>query len=121
MVNILQRSADIFHLHNLHTEYFDLRMLPKLIKRKPVIITLHDEYLYTGHCAGTLGYERWRTGCGECSHLEVYPSVKFDNTNFNWKRKQKIFSKSKLTLVTPSTWLAERVSQSFLSRLPVRW
>jgi len=81
---------------------------------------MHDEYLFTGHCAGTLGCERWRTGCGDCPHLETYPSVKRDNTRFNWNRKQKIFAKSQLSLVAPSAWLAERARQSLLSHLPVK-
>lgn len=115
-----QEHADVVHLHNLHANFFDLRMLPSLSKKKPILITMHDEYLFTGHCAGTLGCERWRTGCGACPHLETYPSVKRDNTRFNWNRKQKIFAKSQLSLVAPSAWLAERARQSLLSHLPVR-
>lgn len=120
MVNKLQQDADVIHLHNLHNEYFDLRMLPNLSKRKPVIITLHDEYLLTGHCALSLGCGRWRIGCGKCPHLDVYPAVRVDNTRYNWQRKQAISSKSDLTLVTPSAWLAERARESLLSSLPVR-
>jgi len=120
MIRNLLSSIDVIHMHNLHNEYFDLRMLPSLSKRKPVLITMHDEYLFTGHCAGTLGCERWRTGCGDCPHLETYPAIKRDNTRFNWNRKQKIFAKSQLTLVAPSTWLAQRAKESLLSQLPVK-
>ncbi len=120
MVKKLQISEDIVHMHNLHNEYFDLRMLTSIFQKKPLLITMHDEYLYTGHCACSLGCERWRTGCGECPHLDIYPAVEQDNTRFNWERKKSIFLKSQLTLVTPSVWLAQRAKESFLSHLPVR-
>jgi len=120
MVKKYQQGVDVIHLHNLHSKYFDLQMLPALSRRKPVLITMHDEYLYTGHCAYTLGCERWRTGCGECPHLHIYPAVKTDNTRSNLKRKKGIFTKSDLILVTPSEWLARRAKASILSRLPVR-
>jgi len=112
-------ATDIFHCHNLHYDYFDMRILPSLAEDKPVLITLHDEYLYTGLCASTLGCERWRSGCGNCPQLGNYPTYKRDNTHNNWIRKKAIFEDSWLTLVTPSAWLAQRTRESFLSHLPV--
>jgi len=112
--------ADVFHLHNLHGNYFDLRLLPAFSKQKPIIITMHDEYLYTGHCAYTLVCERWHIGCGKCPHLDVYPDVRVDNTNHNWQRNKRIFQNSKVHLVTPSKWLEGRVKDSLLSHLPVK-
>jgi glycosyltransferase involved in cell wall biosynthesis len=120
LVTKLSDGVDVIHMHNLHTEYFDLRILPSVSKKKPTLITMHDEYLFTGHCASTLGCERWRIGCGECPHLDIYPAVNTDNTRYNWSRKRKIFSKSQLTLVTPSIWLAHRARESLLSPLPVK-
>jgi len=120
LVKEFTSKSDVFHLHNLHYDYFDLRLLPNLSKQKPVLITMHDEYLYTGLCASTLGCERWRTGCGNCPQLENYPSYKRDNTHNNWRRKKNVFSESNVTLVTPSNWLAKRTQESFLSHLPLK-
>ena len=53
------RPPDVLHLHNLHGGYFDLRVLPELSARQPTVVTMHDEWLYTGHCAYTLDSERW--------------------------------------------------------------
>ena len=36
------QGADVVHCHNLHGGYFDLRCLPWLCARKPVVLTLHD-------------------------------------------------------------------------------
>lgn len=121
LVAKLSKGIDVIHMHNLHSKYFDLRMLPSVSKKIPSVLTMHDEYLITGHCAYTLGCERWRIGCGECPHLETYPAVNRDNTRYNWDRKNNLFSKSQLTLVTPSLWLARRARESFLSHLPVKF
>ncbi len=56
------RPPDVLHLHNLHGGYFDLRVLPELSARQPTVVTMHDEWLYTGHCAYTLDSERWLDG-----------------------------------------------------------
>ena len=56
------RDFDLVHAHNLHGDYFDLAALARASRALPVIITLHDEWLMTGHCAYTLGCERWRAG-----------------------------------------------------------
>nr|MDJ0869634.1 glycosyltransferase [Myxococcota bacterium] len=66
-------AIDVVHAHNLHGGYFDLRLLPELSQRRPTLVTLHDGWLLSGHCAYSLGCERWRQGCGSCPHLDVYP------------------------------------------------
>ena len=53
------KPPDVLHLHNLHGGYFDLRVLPELSQGQPTVVTMHDEWLYTGHCAYTLDSERW--------------------------------------------------------------
>ena len=105
---------DVLHGHVLHSGYFDLRVLPQFTSSIPTVITMHDEWMYTGHCACTLGCERWRTGCGECPDLTIYPPIRRDATAFNWKRKRDIYSSSKLYLATPCQWLMQRVSCSML-------
>jgi glycosyltransferase involved in cell wall biosynthesis len=108
-------APDIVHLHNLHTEYFDLRSLSDLGRTVPVAITLHDEWTYTGHCAYGMDCERWRIGCGECPHLRIYPSVRRDATHANWLAKQAIYERSRLYVSAPSTWLLDRARASILA------
>lgn len=113
----LQRHAhaDVVHLHNLHGGYFDLRELPALSRRVPVVLTLHDAWLLSGHCAHSFQCERWRTGCGACPDLTIYPAVRRDATALNWERKQRILQQCRLFVATPSAWLANRVRESLLA------
>jgi len=115
----LARELDVVHCHNLHGQYFDLRALPRLSQALPVILTLHDAWLLSGHCAHSLGCERWRTGCGACPDLTLYPSVRRDATAYNWRRKQRIFATSRLHIATPCRWLMRKVEESILAAAAV--
>jgi glycosyltransferase involved in cell wall biosynthesis len=106
---------DVVHAHNLHGGYFDLRELPHLSAQVPFVITLHDEWLFTGHCAHPIGHETWRQGCGNCPQLGTYPAVFRDATTWNLQRKAEIYKHSQLRIATPSRWLMERVEASVLA------
>jgi glycosyltransferase involved in cell wall biosynthesis len=113
------KSPDVVHFHNLHGGYFDLEALPWLSRELPVVLTLHDAWLLSGHCAHSLDCERWKAGCGRCPDLSLYPAVRRDATAYNWRRKQRIYAGSRLYVATPSRWLMDRVAQSMLASATV--
>ncbi len=121
ILDLPQVRPNIVHAHNLHGGYFDLRYLPQLSHQVPVVITLHDAWLLSGHCAHSLGCERWRTGCGHCPDLNIYPGIRRDATAFNWGRKRRIFEKSRIYLAAPCEWLLERARDSILAPAIVDW
>ena len=108
-------SADLVHLHNLHGGYFDPRALEGLSGEVPVMLTLHDAWLLSGNCAHSLGCERWKTGCGSCPDIAIYPGLKVDSTHLNWQRKKAIFEHSRLYVATPCQWLLDQVKQSIIA------
>jgi glycosyltransferase involved in cell wall biosynthesis len=108
-------QPEVVHAHNLHRDYFDLRFLPRLSSRIPVVLTLHDAWLLSGHCAHSLGCERWITGCGQCPDLTLPPALRRDATAFNWQRKRAIFQQSRFYVAAPSRWLLEKVENSILA------
>ncbi|MES2307544.1 MAG: glycosyltransferase [Verrucomicrobiota bacterium] len=110
-----QNLPDLIHFHTLHGDYFDLRQLPEWAKEIPLFVTLHDEWMMTGHCGYTLDCERWQTGCGECPYLDSYPAISRDATAWNFRRKKEILKKSKLRVAAPSKWLLERFRRSPMS------
>ncbi|MBI4969660.1 MAG: glycosyltransferase [Rhodospirillales bacterium] len=108
-------KPDILQTHNLHGNYFDLRMLPEFCVRLPLLLTLHDAWPFSGHCAHSFACDRWRTGCGQCPDLSIYPPVARDATAFNWRRKRGIFARCRLFVSAPSSWLLNRAQQSILA------
>ena len=106
---------DVLHCHNLHGNYFDLRALPWLSRQVPMVLTLHDAWLLSGHCAHSLDCQRWRIGCGECPDLTIYPAVRRDATAYNWQRKRELYQKSRLYVATPCRWLMKKVEESMLA------
>lgn len=113
-------NPDLVWLHNLHSYYIDCEQLFKWIKRRPfmeVKWTLHDCWAFTGHCSHftTVKCDRWKTGCYDCPQTKEYPSSIIDQCNRNYKKKQNLFSGiERMTIITPSQWLADLVNQSFL-------
>ena len=119
-------KPDVVHLHNLHGYYLDVRTLFAWLAKTgvPVVWTLHDCWPYTGHCAYYTANrcDRWRVGCGRCPQLRAYPhSLALDQTRRNFREKRlAIEALPNLTLVTPSVWLGNEVSRSFLGKRPIR-
>lgn len=122
---IRQYDPDLIHLHNLHGYYLDVETLFGWLKEanKPVVWTLHDCWPFTGHCPHFTVAKcgRWKTGCHGCPEKSRYPaSLWLDRSRENYVRKQRAFTGlERLTLVTPSRWLADLVGESFLKEYPV--
>jgi len=120
ILKLLPETPDIVHTHNLHGSYFDLRFLPQLSNRIPFVMTLHDEWMFTGHCACTLNCPGWESGCASCQFLTLYPANRGDAIALNWQRKRDIYRRSILYVATPSQWLMERAQRSILEPLEGR-
>ncbi len=118
-------NPQIIHLHNLHSNYINLPLLFRYIKRKKIktIWTLHDCWAFTGRCPHftLLSCEKWKNGCHDCEYPSgEYPVARRDHTFFMWKKKKFWFTGVEdLTIVTPSKWLASLVNQSFLNIYPI--
>ena len=63
--------------------------------------------------------DKWRTGCYRCIQRREYSWI-FDRSSQMYERKKQILEGLKLTIVTPSQWLADVVHYSFLKHYPVK-
>lgn len=123
---VREYDPDVIHLHNIHGYYINIELLFDYLKqaRKPVVWTLHDCWTFTGHCTHytAVGCDQWKHGCKDCPQLRQYPACYLrGNAQGNYERKKAVFTGvPNLTIVTPSRWLAEQVSESFLKEYPVK-
>lgn len=119
-------KPDIIHMHNIHNHYVNIRMLLEYIAEKhiPCVLTMHDCWTFTGHCAyfDYSGCDKWKTGCNHCPSLKDYPKTfaLIDPSAWNYKQKQKLFAPLNITFVSPSQWLCDLQQQSFLKDKPCK-
>ena len=114
-------KPDVIHIHNIHGYFLNYKLLFDYLKKAdiPVVWTIHDCWLYTGHCYyySSVGCDRWKSGCGNCPQRKAFPSSwLIDRSAGNYKDKSAAFNsiKDKLTIVPVSRWIREEMSHSFL-------
>ena len=120
-----KQNIELIHIHNLHGHYINYPILFEWIKNNniPTIITLHDCWLLTGHCA-----TYHHNGCSvplQCKictkHNNEYPNSWISNriTKNRYKniilKKESIFSLDNIHFVTVSEWLKNEVLKSGLT------
>lgn len=120
-------NPDIIHLHNIHGYYINYKVLFDYLKNEyqgRVFWTLHDCLPMTGHCAyfSNVSCEKWKTECHDCPNKKMYPtSLIFDRSRKNYQEKKNLFNGVKdLTIITPSIWLQNILSSSYLKNYPVK-
>jgi glycosyltransferase involved in cell wall biosynthesis len=120
LLELPPQTPDLVHCHNLHGGYFDLRALPALSRRVPVVLNLRDMWLLTGHCVHFFDCERWVHGCGQCPSPSIRAGIPRDGSAENWERKRRIYAESRLYVVAPSQWVIDRARRSILHAVEYR-
>jgi len=111
--NSMIREADIIHLHWINAGFLSLRDLKAVLDLgKPVVWTFHDMWPFTGGCHYALECEEYTRKCGHCPYLKS-PGAD-DLSHRIWKRKEKLFSSGKFSVITPSKWMNGCVRASSL-------
>jgi glycosyltransferase involved in cell wall biosynthesis len=118
-------APDIIHLHNLHGNYINYKVLFDYLSKAdiPVVWTLHDCWPMTGHCSHFefAKCDKWKTGCYDCPEKSSYPKSLFiDRSRKNYIEKREIFNSVKnMTIVPVSNWLGEVAKESYLKKYNV--
>lgn len=113
-------KPDIIHIHNIHDSFLNLPLFIFYLRREGinVVWTLHDCWLYTGHCTYyvEVGCYKWQHICHDCKLYKSYPQSHYDDSTYKFALKKKLLLSlgNKLTLAPVSLWLANEVSKSFL-------
>lgn len=114
-------NPDIIHIHNIHGYFLNYKILFDYLSKagKHVVWTVHDCWLYTGHCYyyTAAGCNCWKTGCGHCPQMRQFPSSLFiDRSTKNYNDKAQAFCsmpKNLLTIVPVSDWMRNEMRESF--------
>lgn len=113
-------KPDVIHIHNIHGYFLNYRILFEFLKDAgiPVVWTVHDCWLYTGHCNhyARIGCTKWMTQCENCPQKSAFPASLFvDRSCGNYSDKKRLFTSiPNLTIVTVSNWMREEMRMSFL-------
>ncbi len=106
-------EADVIHLHWINAGFLSLKSLKELFHLgKPVVWTFHDMWPFTGGCHYALDCKEYTRECGQCPYLKK--PGKGDLSHRIWRKKEQLFRNSKVTVITPSSWLKECVRASSL-------
>lgn len=116
---IKELQPDVIHIHNIHGYFLNYKILFEYLAHAgiPVIWTVHDCWLYTGHCNhyARVGCDKWMTQCESCPQMSAFPaSFLLDNSRRNYNDKKRLFTSiPDLTIVTVSEWMRGEMSKSF--------
>ena len=112
-------EPDAVHLHNLHSNFINLKLLLEYLaqKRIRVIITLHDCWYYTGGCFHYTvdGCKGWLNKCGVCPQGKKDPIGYFrKKTAANLADRERLFlALPRLDVVGVSDWISNEAKRSF--------
>ena len=107
---VAQINPDIINLHWISGGFMQIETFAKL--KRPLVWTLHDMWGFTGGCHVTGECDRYKVFCGACPQLNS--GNEWDLSRWVWQRKVKAWKNLNLTLVSPSSWLAECAHSSSL-------
>ncbi|APR66684.1 glycosyltransferase [Thalassolituus oleivorans] len=105
-------NPDVIHFHDLSSAISPLT-LSLLAESFNVVWTLHDCSPFTGGCLYPLSCEKYKQKCGSCPQSGNWPidSV-VDTTSIGLRLKKYVHSKSNITLISPSNWMADMAYNS---------
>lgn len=78
----------------------------------PVAWTVHDSWAFTGGCHVIGDCENYTSSCGHCPQLNS--SFSLDASRFQHWTKRRAYKKASIQIVTPSSWMKERIQMSSL-------
>lgn len=106
------QEADVVHYHLVHNYILSLFDLEEMFELKPSVWTLHDPWVFTGHCIHPMGCNKWKTGCYSCPHLDTVFTMEEDKAFQMWNVKKDLYPKYDVDIVVASKFMLDFVKES---------
>lgn len=108
------QQADVIHLHWVNQGFLSLGNLERILASgKPVVVTLHDQWYFTGICHYSSDCGKYRT---QCQHCPMLKGQRMDLAQRVFDRKRAMYEGRNLTFVGCSRWMADMARQSRLTQ-----
>lgn len=103
----LVQEADILHVHWVNQGFLSHKNIRQLIELgKPIVVTMHDVWYFTGGCHYTRECPNFMQNCGNC--ILIKHAGENDLSRKAWNIKQELYAGSdKMKFVACSNWLAD--------------
>ena len=109
-------QADVIHLHWVNQGFLSINDLARIVHSgKPVVITMHDMWYFTGICHYSAGCNRYETQCHSCP-LVTHGGIGCDLARRVYNQKRSIYSDTKLAFVGCSQWITDLARASQLTK-----
>ena len=109
------RDADVIHLHWVNQGFLSLADLERIMASgKPVVMTMHDQWYFTGICHYSGDCDKYRSQCCRCPMLGSGIGVDLARRVFD--RKRAIYKGRNLTFAGCSRWIADLARKSRLTQ-----
>jgi len=108
------RQADVIHLHWVNQGFLSLKNLERILASgKPVVITMHDQWYFTGICHYSGGCDKYRTQCEKCPMIK---GMGADLARRVFDRKRAMYEGRNIAFVGCSRWMADLARQGRLTQ-----
>ena len=108
------QRADVVHLHWVNQGFLSLSVIEKIVHSgKKVVVTMHDQWYFTGVCHHSDECEKYTELCHDCELMSG--RLLGDMAKKIFLRKQQIYKGGHITFVGCSRWMADRARRSRLT------
>jgi len=110
------QQADVIHLHWVNQGFLSMGDLERIFASgKRVVITLHDQWYFTGICHYSGECDKYKSQCCRCPML-TGGGIGVDVARRVFDRKRAIYQGRDITFVGCSRWMADLARQSRLTQ-----
>ena len=110
------KQADVIHLHWVNQGFLSLGDMERIMASgKPVVMTMHDQWYFTGICHYSSDCDKYQTQCSHCPML-TGGGIGTDLARRVYDRKRTIYSLKPMAFVGCSRWMADLARKSPLTQ-----